>query len=206
MIYIWINPVVDQMYDRDSLDCFLLRHGYLRVECQGDWGREVREKYKKLVEQTKGPVADVRCPAVEKLLREQYGAGEILIPEIEPILMHCAREISGREALKGKEKIIVTPCQALADLGKEAELPKTRFVSWKAFLEELGERPKARYLSASPIPPGFFKGLECPAVSVTGEDEITDYLRTGKYRTAGMIELLWCKDGCHHGDGVCDLE
>ncbi len=206
MCYIWINPVTDQMYDRDSLDLLLQRHGYERVECQQDWASHVREEYGKMAEGSKYPVVDVRCPAVFQLLKREYENSNILTPAIEPILIHCAREISSREDLKGREKLITTPCQILADMGNEAGLPKTRFLPWKEFLQEIGEKPEVKKLDSSPIPPGFFDSLSCQKVCVTGEDEVRSYLKKEDYGDARIIELLWCRDGCHHGDGVIDFE
>ena len=73
-------------------------HGFCRVNCREDWGTAVREKYRKLTKEVTGAVADVRCPVVERLLREMDHPG-LTAPDIEPILLHCAREISGRACL-----------------------------------------------------------------------------------------------------------
>lgn len=206
MRFIWINPVVKQMYAPDCLDEFLQKHGYRQVFCRKDWVKTVWQEYGTLVEQSRSPVADVRCPAVERLLREEYGSCGIFVPRIEPILLHCAREISGRVELQGKEKIITTPCRILADMGNEQKLPDTRFVSWKQFLWELSDTLPGRRLGESPIPPGFFQPLGCRAVSLTGEDAIRNYLREDGSGDPRVIEMLFCKGGCHHGDGVIDLE
>ena len=45
MQYLWINPISAGMCEEDSLKRFLERHGLTRVECRGDWGRIVRERY-----------------------------------------------------------------------------------------------------------------------------------------------------------------
>ena len=83
---------------------------------------------------------------------------------------------------------------------------------------------------ASPIPPGFFTGLSVPVVSLSGRENMEDYLekrsRTSEgesedrmmSETAGsqntgaviadagrkplLLELLYCPKGCHMGDGV----
>lgn len=206
MQYIWINPVVKQMYDKEVLESLLERHGYQQVSCRQDWGYYVCDSYGRLAEVSGVPVADVRCPSVSKLLRENYKQSPLLIPEIEPILIHCAREISERTELKGKKKLIITPCQALARMGTQCQLPDTCFLTWKQFLIEIKEHPKAKQLNASPIPPGFFQSLNCPSISITGASEICTYLEKNRFKNIGVIELLWCRDGCHHGDGVINLE
>lgn len=206
MCYIWINPVTDQMYDQDSLASLLKRHGYERVQCKRDWAGYVREEYRRAADEAGYPVADVRCPAVAELLKREYRDSRLQIPDIEPILIHCAREIGGREDLKGRPKLITTPCRVLADMGNQAGLSDTRFLSWKDFLGELGEAPRARRLDESPIPPGFFDGLSFGTAGATGEDGVRDLLDRGDYGDARILELLWCRDGCHHGDGVIELE
>ena len=60
--YIWINPVVEQMYEEYVLDQFLKRHGLERVRCRTDWGRIVKEKYIRLITEGGETVMDARCP------------------------------------------------------------------------------------------------------------------------------------------------
>lgn len=206
MRYIWINPVVKQMYEKKSLNLLLKRHKYTQVECRQNWVRHVHNEYERMVGGSQYPVADVRCPEVSQLLKKEYKDLDILIPEIEPILIHCAKEISRRKDLIGQEKFIITPCQALKKMGNNENLPNTYFMSWKEFLEEIGEKPEAKKLEASPIPPGFFEDIKCSKISITGEKKIRTCLERGEYKEAHIMELLWCRDGCHNGDGVMDLE
>lgn len=200
MSYIWINPVVDNMYDAYVLDDFLRRYGHKRIEVSEDWGKVVREKYWREVCQADRPVADVRCPKVKNLLGEIEN--KMIIPDINPILIHCGQEISGRSDLKEAEKIITTPCQALADIGNCLGLENTWFVPWNEFVRNSGARPEEKKLDESPIPPGFFSDLMVKTASVTGEEEIKEYLENGMYEDIHLLEMLFCKDGCHNGDGV----
>jgi len=89
MAYIWINPVVDRMYEPETLNTFLARHGHKRLYTSGDWLGAVKEKYRLAVEQSAKPVMDVRCPKVKELLEELEGLTNVVIPEIKPILIHC---------------------------------------------------------------------------------------------------------------------
>lgn len=50
MAYIWINPVVDSMYEKDALNEFLSQHGYERIDVSADWPAIVKEKYGLAVE------------------------------------------------------------------------------------------------------------------------------------------------------------
>ena len=99
-------------------------------------------------------VADMRCPVAGGMAAdyrhryEEQGPGErsqgeqgphLVIPDIEPILIHCAREISGRRDLCDGQKLITTPCQALADAGNALKLKDTRFLAWNGLLKELGD-------------------------------------------------------------------
>ena len=208
MKYICINPVTDGMYDADELNEFLRKYGYKRFETTGDWLGIVKEKYKMAVEQANHTVMDVRCPKAKELLEELGIISSVTVPKINPILIHCGQEGSEREDLVDGEKIITTPCQALADMGNELGMKDTLFISWNKFIEEVGDEPKRKTVKESPIPPGFFDDLELKIASLTGEEEIRDYFKDYVSGEVQLVEMLFCKDGCHNGDGVrmCENE
>lgn len=207
MAYIWVNPVAAGMYEEEALNDFLQRHGYKRFYTSTDWIGAVREKYKVAVEREAGTVMDVRCPKVKEVLMNMKLDGTVTIPEIHPILIHCGKEASEQEALVDEEKIITTPCQALADMGNALGLRDTRFVTWNQFVERLDDEPERRLAKESPIPPGFFAELGLKTDSVTGEEELRSYFRKGVPKDVQLVEMLFCKDGCHNGDGIikCQL-
>lgn len=222
MTYLWINPVSECMISEQNLERILTDHQLTQVHCREDWGGIVLKQYAELMEHADGTVADARCPEAVNLM-EHYNEEKnlsIQVADIEPILIHCARELSARADLADGEKIITTPCRILAEQGNSLELPRTRFVSWKDFLMELGETLEPAP-EASPIPPGFFAGLSVPVVSLSGRDEIEGYLEqrgkaleteaeSSKEDTESaideqkplLLELLYCRQGCHMGDGV----
>ena len=231
MTYLWINPVSERMVSEQNLKRILTEHQLTQVRCQEDWGGIVLKQYAELMEHADGTVADARYPEAVNLI-ERYNEERnlsIQVADIEPILIHCARELSARADLADGEKIITTPCRILAEQGNALKLPHTRFVSWKDFLSELGELLEPAP-EASPIPPGFFTGLSVPVVSLSGRENMEDYLekrsRTSEgesedrmmSETAGsqntgaviadagrkplLLELLYCPKGCHMGDGV----
>lgn len=202
MAYIWINPVTDSMYDADVLNEFLRRHGYKRINASGDWLSIVKEKYQLAVKQAPHTVMDMRCPKTMEILEELDIASGVTIPEINPILIHCGQEISQREDLRGEEKTITTPCQALADMGNALGLTDTRFVPWNRFLESIGSEPPGILPKTSPIPPGFFTGLGVKTASVTGEEDIRKYFEKYVPDEVQLVEMLFCKEGCHNGDGI----
>lgn len=208
MTYIWINPVAESMYEPKALTDFLKKHGYEQIKTTGDWLNVVKEKYRMAVQKADNTVIDMRCPKTKEVLDEIGVASNVTIPAIEPILIHCAREISEREDLQGEEKVITTPCQALADMGNALKLPETRFVPWNQFLRILGGKPTEDKQSPkeSPIPLGFFEGFEWKTASATGEDEILAYLQNhlqkGISEDIQLVEILFCKEGCHNGDGI----
>jgi len=162
MAYIWINPVTESMYDPKKLADFLQKHGYKQVKVTGDWLNIVKEKYRIEVSKATGPVMDMRCPKSKQVMDKMGVTSKVTITTIEPILIHCAREISGREDLQGEEKVITTPCNALADMGNALELPNTIFVPWNRFLKTLSDQSEGdnkilaiQQLKESPIPPVF---------------------------------------------------
>lgn len=206
MAYIWVNPVAAGMYEPMALDEFLARHGHKRLVTTGDWLTIVKEKYAKVVEQSKRPVMDMRCPKIKPLLEETGVIADVNVPEINPILIHCGEECSAKEELLGEEKIITTPCQALADMGNALDLENTRFIPWNKFVEELGGEPARIQPKESPIPPGFFDGMGMKVTSVTGEEELRKYFAAGVPDDVQLVEMLFCKEGCHNGDGIRKCE
>lgn len=202
MAYIWINPVTDSMYATDVLNEFLCQYGLKRIQTFIDWRKVVKEKYGVAVAQATHPVVDMRCPKIKELLDELGVTSAVTSPEIEPILIHCARECSKREELSGEEKIITTPCQALADMGNRLGLKDTWFVPWNRLVEALGGGPECIPQKASPIPPGFFTDLGLRTESISGEEEIRNYFQNGIANEVQLIEMLFCQKGCHNGDGV----
>ena len=202
MPYIWINPVVDKMYEPKALEEFLITHGYTRIQASVDWLTVVKEKYRQAVAVAERPVMDMRCPATRALLEEMGVTDAVTIPDIKPILIHCSEECSSEPGWGDREKVIVTPCQALADMGNGLELPNTHFIPWNGFVEMLGDEPERVQPKESPIPPGYFDGLGIEVASVSGEEEIRNYLSGGVREGVQLVELLFCKDGCHNGDGI----
>ena len=131
MIYIFINPVVDKMYVEEKLNEALIKKGYQRVEVKIDWHKIVKEKYNDMLKQTKLTILDKRCPKAVETMSPYLNDKEMLSPSIEPILIHCAIELSEREDLKDHKKIITTPCESLANHGNKLGLKDTEFISWK---------------------------------------------------------------------------
>ena len=202
MPYVWINPVTNSMYEPEVLDEFLRHHGYKRFYTSVDWLAIVKEKYRLVVSASEHVVMDMRCPKVKELLVEMDMTTNVTVPDIKPILIHCGQEACGKEELQGEEKIIITPCQALADMGNALGLENTWFVPWNKFIEFIGSELEVRILKKSPIPPGFFDELGLKTVSITGEDEIRNYFKQDMSEEVQLVEILYCKDGCHNGDGI----
>lgn len=151
------------------------------------------------------PVSErmISAAALEKLLKKhdltqvvcQESWGEIVLQKYRELLEHADGTFADGE------KIITTPCRILADMGNKLELKDTHFVPWNRFLATLGE-PMEPAPDASPIPPGFFKDLPFPVVSKSGRPAIESYVTGNDWKNAKLIELLYCVQGCHRGDGV----
>ena len=202
MKYIWVNPVAAGMYEPELLDEFLKQQGYQRFETSMDWLSIVREKYDEAVKESDKTVIDMRCPKAAKLVREMGESLEVTFPDIYPILIHCGQEAGFTEELINTEKIITTPCKALADMGNALGISKTEFISWSEFLKSFADIPKPAMLKQSPIPLGFFEPLNLKCKSLTGKEEIENYFRNFHPNEVQLVEMLYCKDGCHNGDGI----
>lgn len=204
MAYIFINPVVGNMYKKEELDELLLNNGYSRVEVETDWHKIVKEKYNETLKSTEKTLLDQRCPLAIDTISEYINDNDALIPQIDPILIHCGIELANREDLKGKKKIITTPCESLASYGNKKNLEDTVFISWKEFIKNLNSHNKSmvRLLDESPIPPGYFDSLEAKVTSLSGEENIVSYFKNNLHKKDDLVEMLYCTNGCNNGDGV----
>ena len=204
MAYIFINPVVGNMYKKEELDKLLLKNGYSRVEVETDWHKIVKEKYSKTLKSTEKTLLDQRCPLAIDTISEYINDEDTLIPQIDPILIHCGIELANREDLKGKKKIITTPCESLASYGNKKNLEDTTFISWKEFIKNLNSHDKSmvRLLDESPIPPGYFDSLEAKVTSLSGEENIVSHFKNNLHKKDDLVEMLYCTNGCNNGDGV----
>ncbi|MGG2468320.1 hypothetical protein ACOV1W_11300 [Paraclostridium bifermentans] len=204
MKYIFINPVVDNMYIKEELDKLLLNNGYSRVEVENDWHKVVKEKYNEALKSTEKVLLDRRCPLAIDTINEYINEQDVFIPKIDPILIHCGIEIANREDLKGKKKVITTPCKSLASYGNKKDLEDTVFISWKEFIKKLNlyEKIQVKLLDESPIPMGYFNSLESKISSISGEENIEAYFKNNLHKESDLVEMLYCKNGCNNGDGV----
>lgn len=208
MQYIFINPVVANMYIESELDAALLQNGYTRVNVSEDWHGLVKEKYKQFVSTANQTVLDQRCPKAVETVLPYVSEEQARIPSIHPILIHCGIELADREDLKGFPKVITTPCQSLADYGNALGLADTKFIAWNEFLKQLHlEKPIGlKALDSSPIPPGYFRDFEGKVASISGKETIEQYFQDESYLQDTLVEMLYCENGCHNGDGVCVSE
>ena len=204
MAYIFINPVVGNMYKKEELDELLLNNGYSRIEVETDWHKIVKEKYNETLKSTEKILLDQRCPLAIDTISEYISDEDTLIPQIDPILIHCGIELANREDLKGKKKVITTPCESLATYGNKKNLEDTTFISWKEFVKKLNSHDKSmvKMLDESPIPPGYFNSLEAKVSSLSGEENIVSYFKNNLHKKDELVEMLYCTNGCNNGDGV----
>jgi len=204
MAYIFINPVVGNMYKKEELDELLLNNGYSRVEVETDWHKIVKEKYNETLKSTEKTLLDQRCPLAIDTISEYINDEDTLIPQIDPILIHCGIELANREDLKGKKKVITTPCESLASYGNKKNLEDTVFISWKEFIKDLNSHNKnmVKMLDESPIPPGYFNSLEAKVTSLSGKENIVSHFKNNLHKKDDLVEMLYCTNGCNNGDGV----
>lgn len=200
--FLWINPVAASMYGGKELDEQLLEKGYERVDCREDHIGMVKEKYRLAFESACTSVGDVRCPMAVEYIKENYAPDCLEFPAIEPILLHCARELHKRYSGQGSLWII-TPCLALAQMGNRLHMTAAQFLTWKEFSNMENICLRGKRLTESPIPPGFFSGYKDQPVVLDSREKIDDYFPSGCVpNQKRLYELLYCSGGCHHGDGV----
>lgn len=199
--FLWLNPVVSEKYGGEELERQLQEKGYELVTCQEDHITAVKKKYQTAFDRTQARLGDARCPLAVDYIKETYNPAFLEFPDIEPILMHCARELHERLSQEGNLWII-TPCSALADMGERIGLEGTRFYPWNEFARLENIPLCGRTLKESPIPPGFFAEYK-EQVVLDSKEKIDDYFSAGNQpEEKKILELLYCTCGCHNGDGV----
>ena len=199
---VWLNPVVKSIYDFAALKEILQNKGFSVVECEKDHVNSVKNAYKNALAQ-KELIYDSRCPRAVNFIRANFKEQAALISNLNPILIESAMELSSK--IKEDEWLYVTtPCEDLAELGRGLNLARTTFLTWKSFREQNEINLEMKRLGASPIPPGFFTNLGVKTLSLGSVEKIQNALsyKFSELKNYQIIELLYCENGCHNGDGL----
>ena len=199
---VWLNPVVKSIYDFAALKEILQNKGFSVMECEKDHVQSVKNAYKNALAQSE-LIFDSRCPRAVNFIRENFKEQAALISNLNPILIESAMELSSR--LKEDEWLYVTtPCEDLSELGRELNLERTTFLTWKSFKEQNEINLETKKLEASPVPPGFFTNLGVKTLSLGNKEKIQNVLsyKFSELKNYRIIELLYCENGCHNGDGL----
>ena len=199
---VWLNPVVKNIYDFAALKEILQDKGFSVVECKKDHVKSIKNAYKNALAQSE-LIYDSRCPRAVNFIRANFKEQADLISNLNPILIESALELSAK--LKEDEWLYVTtPCEDLAELGRGLNLARTTFLTWKSFREQNAINLKMRNIEQSPIPPGFFTNLGVKTLSLSSKEKIENTLsyKFSELKNYQIIELLYCQNGCHNGDGL----
>ena len=199
---VWLNPVVKSIYELAALKKSLQDKGFSVMECEKDHANSVKNAYKNALAQ-KELIFDSRCPRAVNFIRANFKEQAALISNLNPILIESALELSAK--LKEDEWLYVTtPCEDLAELGMGLNLARTTFLTWKSFREQNAINLKMRSIEQSPIPPGFFTNLGVKTLSLGSKEKIQNTLsyKFSELKNYQIIELLYCENGCHNGDGL----
>lgn len=193
--YIWLNPVVSAAYEGSALNRVLSDEGFEIVQPEQDHISAVRNEYRDLLDRSGGVVLDQRCPEITEAFHRMNS--DVVFHDIDPILIHVAKELASRKDLKDGHKWIITPCASLKRLGDSLQLENTIFMTWDDFTKYIKLAVPGKKPEDSPIPFGFFDRIEQRTIRVGKEN--LDQLDLHGVR---LIEGLYCKNGCHNGDGV----
>ena len=199
---VWLNPVVKNIYDFAALKEILQDKGFSVAECEKDHVKSVKNAYKNALTQSE-LIYDSRCPRAVNFIRANFKEQADLISNLNPILIESTLELSAK--LKEDEWLYVTtPCEDLAELGRGLNLARTTFLTWKSFREQNAINLKMRNIEQSPIPPGFFTNLDVKTLSLSSKEKIENALsyKFSELKNYQIIELLYCENGCHNGDGL----
>lgn len=193
--YIWLNPVVSDSYNIKILEKILNNFGFKIVTPLKNHLEIVKGEYKDLLSKEKKTILDMRCPMIVDYFA--YHKLDVKFPKIEPILIHVSRELEKREDLKDGIKWIITPCISLKKMGNDLNLENTIFLTFDELYNFLDLNIQGNKLDNSPIPFGFFDNIEKNTCKISKEN-----LNNLSLKNVRLIEGLYCKNGCHNGDGV----
>ena len=199
---VWLNPVVKNIYDFAALKEILQNKGFSVIECEKDHIKSVKNAYKNALAQSE-LIYDSRCPRAVNFIRTNFKEQAALISNLNPILIESAIELSSK--LKEDEWLYVTtPCEDLAELGRGLNLARITFLTWKSFRGQNEINLEMKRLGTSPIPPGFFTNLGVKTLSLSSKEKIENALsyKFSELKNYQIIELLYCENGCHNGDGL----
>ena len=199
---VWLNPVVKSIYDLTALKKSLQDKGFSVAECEKDHANSVKNAYKNALVQSE-LIFDSRCPRAANFIRANFKEHASLVSNLNPILIESAMELSSK--LKEDEWLYVTtPCEDLAELGRGLNLARTTFLTWESFKEQNEINLETKKLEASPVPPGFFTNLGVKTLSLGSKEKIENALsyKFSELKNYRIIELLYCENGCHNGDGL----
>ncbi len=201
MTYVWFNPVVINMYGWEQLEYVAKKTDLQPIQCKEDWGNFVKDRYRQEIADSKKTILDMRCPKAVDYIKNNFPVEEYVFPDIEPILLHCAREVQ-RYLSEYDELIVITPCKELAVSGNNLELKNTTFLPFTDLRKRATLDLIPKELEESPIPPGFFSKISKKSIMLTGQDQIHAFFSKSQKINAEVIELLYCPQGCHKGPGV----
>lgn len=197
--YVWINPIIINLYGIEYLKYILLKNGFEIVSPNKNCTNIVKNKYRKKYLNSNKCIIDSRCPKILEYIDNNNNNYEYA--NINPILIETAIELKARIE---NDIIITTPCVALANFGNSLNVEGLIFKTWIEFIKEnniLIDENKKKKLNSSPIPLGFFKEFDM-VYSVTGEENILKVFKNKLYMNSKILEALYCDNGCHNGDGI----
>ena len=216
MKYIWINPVVMQMYEAEGINLHkkLEQLGYQPLTGESAIIGHVKKQFVAAVKEGKGIVLDPRCPLAISTIEESCGTDSFYVPDIYPILIQTAYDLYERFVAEDESSTleIMCPCKELSELGNDLSTkwnkPRVTFYAWNDWVKE-STLYNAKPIGSTPIPLGFFEGLDIKVKSLTGEETVIEEVEkyknckgTQKDKRVELIEMLYCKGGCHNGNGV----
>ena len=197
--YVWINPIIINLYGIEYLKYILLKNGFEIVSPNKNCTNIVKNKYRKKYLNSNKCIIDSRCPKILEYIDNNNNNYEYA--NINPILIETAIELKARIE---NDIIITTPCVALANFGNSLNVEGLIFKTWIEFIKEnniLIDENKKKKLNSSPIPLGFFKEFD-RVYSVSGDKNILKFFKNKLYRNSKLLEALYCYSGCHNGDGI----
>lgn len=204
--YIWLNPVTTTSLEKSYIDYkkLLKDEGFIYVSIDSSLINSVREDYVRYCTYNNKTIIDSRCPKAIEVIKKEYPYLCKNIAPIDPIFINCAKYLFKKWVANDSNAILfmIAPCTSLCNHGNALFKNDVIFLTWLDFCKknniDINLTPQK-----TPIPLGFFDNTNLNVLKLTGKSNIINNInKVMTNDTQDLIEILYCKDGCHNGDGI----
>lgn len=203
--FLWINPVTLNMLRDEGIDVngFAKDLEFEFIDVNPIIAKGVKKLYVDYLKGQAKTIIDARCPLAVDYICEQFSELKDNIAPIKPIFITTAHVLYDRYINKetSDELYMISPCNALCNCDRELGSRRITYITWKDFKSKFNIEYDFKPIS-TPIPMGFFDNCDIKVYKANSKEDIDGIKEVIKEHNYDLIEVLYCKGGCHNGDGL----